>query len=71
VEFYRVALEGSWKEAQAAAERADERANFSATELAKCHQIIEKLQVCPPKWPIISHAYTSSTRISELNSSSF
>ncbi|CAM6070100.1 unnamed protein product [Sphagnum tenellum] len=41
----RVALEGSWKEAQAAAERADERANFSATELAKCHQIIEKLQV--------------------------
>jgi len=49
VEFCRVALEGSWKEAQAAAERADERANFSATELAKCHQIIEKLQVCPPK----------------------
>ncbi len=50
-----MALEGSWKEAQAAAERAEERANFSATELAKCHQIIEKLQVCPSKWPIIMH----------------
>jgi hypothetical protein len=65
-----VALEGSWKEAQAAAERAEERANFSATELAKCHQIIEKLQVCPTQMAYY-HAYTSSTRISELNSSSF
>ncbi|CAK9872377.1 unnamed protein product [Sphagnum jensenii] len=42
---HRAALEKSWKEAQATSERAEERANTSATELTNCYQIIEKLQV--------------------------
>lgn len=49
----RIALEASWKEAQTAADRAEERASASATELTKCYQIIEKLQVSnsvPPLW---------------------
>ena len=40
----RSALEASRKEAQAAADRAEERASANATELSKCYQIIEKLQ---------------------------
>ncbi|KAG0554177.1 hypothetical protein KC19_12G069700 [Ceratodon purpureus] len=40
----RSALETSRKEAQAAADRAEERASASAVELTKCYQLIEKLQ---------------------------
>ncbi|KAG6552985.1 hypothetical protein Mapa_005322 [Marchantia paleacea] len=42
---HRSALEGSWKEAQAAAERAEERASISSSEINKCYQIIDKLQM--------------------------
>ncbi|CAM6118155.1 unnamed protein product [Calypogeia fissa] len=42
---HRSALEGSWKEAQAAADLAEERASASAAEITKCYQIIEKLQL--------------------------
>ncbi|KAL2635150.1 hypothetical protein R1flu_006629 [Riccia fluitans] len=44
-EAHRSALEGSWKEAQAAADRAEERADASSSEINKCYQIIEKLQL--------------------------
>ncbi|KAL3692593.1 hypothetical protein R1sor_006244 [Riccia sorocarpa] len=42
---HRSALEASWKEAQGAADRAEERADASAAEINNCYQIIEKLQM--------------------------
>ncbi|KAJ7555211.1 hypothetical protein O6H91_05G026800 [Diphasiastrum complanatum] len=42
---HRSALEGSLKDAQVAADRAEEKAIASSAEVNKCGQIIEKLQV--------------------------
>ena len=43
--LYRSSLEIAFKDAQLAADRAEEKSKFNEMELNKCQQSIEKLQV--------------------------